>query len=68
MWDHSLVIVALKEAEHAYEITGRPQGVRLDLKVETWRPDGSYLETVGVNATARRMGTHVPNDNPEGFI
>jgi len=67
MWFDDLVIVALKEADHAYEITGIAQGVRHDLTVEIWRPDRSYLETVGVNATAKRMGDHIHNDNPEAY-
>lgn len=66
-WHDGLVLVALKEADHAYEITGLAQGIRNDLTVEIWRPDRQYIETVGVNATAKRMGSHVPDDNPEVY-
>ena len=66
-WDADLILVAIKEAEHAYEITGIAQGIRYDLTVETWRPNQSYIETVGVNATARRMGDHIHEDNPETY-
>jgi hypothetical protein len=67
MWIDDLVLVALKEADHAYEITGIAQGIRSDLTVEIWRPDRSYIETVGVNATAKRMGDHIHDDNPEAY-
>ena len=66
-WHDGLVLVALKEADHAYEITGLAHGIRNDLTVEIWRPDRQYIETVGVNATAKRMGSHVPDDNPEVY-
>lgn len=66
-WDQDLILVAIKEAEHAYEITGIAQGIKSDLTVENWRPNQSYIETVGVNATARRMGDHIHNDNPETY-
>ena len=61
------IIVAVKQAEYVYEITGRAQGIRTDLTVEDWSPNTSYLETVGVNATAKRMGDHIPLANPKAY-
>ena len=59
-----LVIVAVKEAEYAYLITGNPQGIRSDLTVEVWREGEAYLETVGVTASARITKGHIPKHNP----
>ena len=65
LWFDDLVIVALKEAEYAYDITGIAQGIRNDLKVENWRPDRSYLETVGVNCTAKRLLEYDHGEEPK---
>ena len=61
------IIVAVKQAEYVYEITGRAQGILIDLTVEDWTPGVSYVETVGVNATAERMGDHIPLANPKAY-
>ena len=59
-----LVIVAVKEAEYAYLITGNPHGVKSDLTIEPWREGVAYVETIGVTATARVTEGHIPSDNP----
>ena len=66
-WLSEEVLLAVKECEHAYEVTGIPHGVCHDLSIEIWTPNRSYLETVGVNATAKRMGDHVYDDNPDAY-
>ena len=57
-----LIIVAIKEAEHRYEITGTAQGITRELEVEEWQPDRSYLETIGVNRTAKIMASAMKID------
>lgn len=47
------IIVALKEAEHRYQVTGMAQGITKDLDVEEWSPHRTYVETVGVNVFAQ---------------
>ena len=59
-----LIVVAVKEAEHAYLITGNPMGIKSDLSIEVWREGVAYIETVGVTATARSTEGHIPEDNP----
>lgn len=65
MWFDDLVLVAVKEAEYAYEITGQAQGIRNDFSVEVWRPDRNYLETVGVNQMAMRLGKRASKHQPD---
>ena len=58
-----LVICAVKEAEHAYLITGNPQGIRSDLTVEVWTEGVAYLETIGVTESAHKTKGHVDKPN-----
>lgn len=51
----SEIIVAIKEAEHRYQVTGMAQGITKDLEVEEWSPHNSYVETIGVNVFAQLM-------------
>ena len=57
-----LIIVAIKEAEHRYEITGTAQGITRELEVEEWQQDRSYIETIGVNRTAKIMASAMKLD------